>query len=230
MEIISLIPARGGSKGLKEKNIIDLNGKPLISYTINASLKSKYITKTLVSSDDEKILNISLEYGAEIVKRPNKLALDTTPTEPVIEHALNYIKNTKDYDYLVLLQPTSPLRKEEHIDRAIEMLRKQKATALISTVKIDNKILKAFKNNKDGYLESISNNSYPFMRRQDLPDVFMPNGAIYVVNIEEFFKTRKLFTNKTISFEMSKEESYDIDTLKDLLVIDKVLKNELHTL
>lgn len=222
MKIVSIIPARGGSKGLPGKNIIDLAGKPLIAWTIEASLKSKYITRTIVSSDDMKILNISKEYGSEVIKRPDKLALDTTPSEPVIENVLQSIENIEEYDYLILLQPTSPLRGEIEIDNAIELLIKKQATALISTKQIDNKNLKAFTNNQDGYLKGISNNEYPFMRRQDLPKVFMPNGAIYIVSIQEFVKSKKLFTNKTISFEMDEEKSFDIDTYKDLEKVTKI--------
>jgi CMP-N-acetylneuraminic acid synthetase len=222
LKIISIIPARGGSKGLPKKNTIELNGKPLIFWTIKASIKSKYITKTIVSSDDDKILSISQKYKAEILKRPAELALDTTPTEPVIEHVLKNIENINTYDYLILLQPTSPLRDENDIDKSIELLIKRKATALISTTIIDNKVLKAFKNNKYGYLEGILNNEYPFMRRQDLPKILMPNGAIYIVSIQEFLKTRKLFTNETISFEMSNEKSLDIDTRSDLKKIQNI--------
>ena len=223
MKIVSIIPARGGSKGLPGKNIIDLAGKPLIAWTIEASLKSKYITKTIVSSDTEEILNISKQYGAEIIKRPDELALDTTPSEPVILHVLENIKNIDEYEYLILLQPTSPLRTDKDIDNAIEILIEKKALALISTKEVENKILKAFKNDVSGYLEGVANNEYPFMRRQDLPKTFMPNGAIYIVNIKEFLKTKRLFTNKTISFEMSEEKSFDIDTKEDLNICRKIL-------
>ncbi|MCT7432203.1 acylneuraminate cytidylyltransferase family protein [Aliarcobacter cryaerophilus] len=223
MKIISIIPARGGSKGLPGKNIIDLAGKPLIAWTIEASLKSKYITKTIVSSDNNNIIEISKKFGAETIKRPDELALDTTHSEPVIEHALKNIENIEQYDYLILLQPTSPLRDEKDIDGAIEFLIEKKASALISTKLIDNRILKTFKNDGNGYLEGIANNNYPFMRRQDLPNVYMPNGAIYIVSLKEFLKTKKLFTDKTISFEMSEEKSFDIDTLEDLKKIKKYM-------
>ncbi|MDO6743443.1 acylneuraminate cytidylyltransferase family protein [Tenacibaculum soleae] len=216
MKIIAIIPARGGSKGLPGKNIIDLAGKPLIAWTIEASLQSKYITKTIVSSEDDNILDIAKKNGSEILKRSQELALDTTPSEPVIEHVLNSIEDINKYNYLLLLQPTSPLRDATDIDRAIEKLKEKNATALISTTAIDNKILKAFKNNKKGYLKGISNNDYPFMRRQDLPMVYMPNGAIYIVKIDDFLKSKRLFTDKTISFVMSEEKGLDIDTVEDL--------------
>jgi len=224
MKILSIILARGGSKGLPQKNIIDLNGKPLIAYTISASLNSRYITKTIVSSDDEKILDKAKQYGAEIIRRPDELAQDTTPTEPAIEHVLKNTDGLSDYSYLVLLQPTSPLRNEIDIDEAIETLIKRGSTALISVVEIDNKVLKAFKVNDEGYIEGISNNFYPFMRRQDLPGVYMPNGAIYIVEIKEFLKTKSLFTNKTISYIMGEERSIDVDTKEDLFRIEQLMK------
>ena len=195
---------------------MELAGKPLIAWTIESSLKSKYISKTIVSSDCDEILNISSKYGSEILKRPDELARDTTPTEPVVEHILQNIKDLGNYSYLVLLQPTSPLRDEKDIDEAISKLIQEKdATALISVKEIDNKILKAFKINNNGYLEGISNNKYPFMRRQDLPKVFMPNGAIYIISINEFLKTKRLFSDNAISYLMNEEKSLDIDTIDD---------------
>lgn len=216
MKIISIIPARGGSKGIPKKNIIDLNGKPLITYTIEASLKSKFITKTIVSSDSDEILEISKRYGAEVLKRPSELALDTTASEPVITHVLKNIENIDEYEYLILLQPTSPLRDERDIDEAFEKLLNSNADGLISTKVIDNKILKAFLDDENGYLKGVSNNSFPFMRRQDLPKVYMPNGAIYIIKIKDFLKEEKLFTEKIISFEMSEEKSLDVDTFDDI--------------
>lgn len=215
MKVLSIIPARGGSKGLPQKNIIDFMGKPLIAWTIEASRCSKYITRTIVSSDDDKILKTASDYGADIIKRPEKLALDTTPTEPVIQHILDNTADIEKYDYFILLQPTSPLRDTSDIDTSFELLLQKKATGLISTKKINNNILKAFKIH-NGYLKGIANNYYPFTRRQDLPNVYLPNGAIYIVNIQEFLQTSTLLTDKTISFVMSEDKSIDIDSLDDI--------------
>lgn len=228
MKLLAIIPARGGSKGLKGKNIIDLAGKPLIGWTIKASLKSKYITTTVVSSNDDKILKISEEFGAHTIKRSDNLSQDDTSTESVIENVLKNIENITLYDYLILLQPTSPLRDEHDIDSSVELLLKKNASALISVKKIDNKILKAFKKDKNGYLGGISNNLYPFMPRQDLPQTYMPNGAIYIVHLKEFIKNKKLFTDKTISFLMTEEKSIDIDTKEDLVSCKKVILNRLN--
>lgn len=219
-KILAIIPARGGSKGLPRKNIIDLAAKPLISYTIEASLNSKYITKTIVSSDDDETLNISKQYGADIIKRPDNLALDTTASEPVTKHAIEELKkDNQEFDYLVLLQPTSPLRDTENIDNAFNILFESEATALISVCEINNKILKAFKEKKDGFIEGVSNNKYPFMRRQDLPKTYISNGAIYIVKVDEFMKNTSFFTDKTISYIMDEVTSMDIDSKEDL---DKV--------
>ena len=215
--ILAIIPARGGSKGLPRKNILDLNGKPLIAWTIESSLKSKYITKTVVSSDDDEILNISQEYKSEIIKRPDELALDTTASEPVVKHVIEELqKENQEFDYIVLLQPTSPLRDTQNIDDALDMLFKYNATSLISVCEIDNKILKAFKENKNGFIEGVSNNKYPFMRRQDLPKTYLSNGAIYIIKVSEFMKNNSFYADKTISYCMDDITSLDIDTKEDL--------------
>ncbi|HEB62613.1 MAG TPA: acylneuraminate cytidylyltransferase family protein, partial [Bacteroidetes bacterium] len=140
-KILAIIPARGNSKGLPQKNIINLNGKPLIAWTIEASLKSKYITKTIVSSDSDTILKIAKKYGANTLKRPVQYSTDQASSEVVVKHAMKSIN--KKYDYIILLQPTSPLRDKTAIDNAFEKLFSLDATSLISVCETDNKILKA---------------------------------------------------------------------------------------
>lgn len=220
--ILSIIPARGGSKGLPKKNITDLKGKPLIAWTIEASLKSKYITKTIVSSDSEEILEVANSYGANTLKRPSEFATDISSSEVVVKHCLESL--SQEFDYLVLLQATSPLRDTLDIDMAFEKLFSTEASALISVCEYDNKILKAFINNDEGYIEGISNNKFPFMRRQDLPKTFMSNGAIYIIKVSEFIKNNSFFTNKTISFTMDEIKSLDVDTKDDLIKVERYLK------
>lgn len=121
MEILSIIPARGGSKGIKRKNLKPILNKPLIAYSIEASLRSKYITKTILSSEDDEILQTGKNYGAEVIKRPYELALDEAKTAPVMLHVLEELeKEGYSADYVVLLQPTCPLRDENYIDKAFE--------------------------------------------------------------------------------------------------------------
>jgi CMP-N-acetylneuraminic acid synthetase len=221
-KVLAVIPARGGSKGLKGKNIIDLAGKPLIAWSIEASLNSRYIDETIVSSDSDEILNVAKYFGAKVIKRPSEYATDSSKSEVVLSHALENV--AQDYDYVVLLQPTSPLRDTKEIDAAFEKLLSSDATALISVYEIDNKILKAFKEDKKGYIEGVSNNEYPFMPRQNLPKTYMSNGAIYIVSVKEFLDKKSFFTDKTISYLMSDIKSLDIDTKDDLEKVKSYLK------
>ncbi len=224
-KIVAIIPARGGSKGLPRKNIIDLAGKPLIAWTIEASLKSKYITKTIVSSEYEEILNFSKNYGADVIERPDNLASDTATSESVVDHMIDFLQcNGEEFDILVLLQPTSPLRTSIDIDSAFETMFDNNSTAIISVFETDNKILKSFKYGVNGYIEGISNNKYPFMRRQDLPKTYMPNGAIYIVNIDAFRASRGFMTDRTSCYVMPITRSLDIDTELDLRSIERIIK------
>lgn len=223
-KVLAIIPARGGSKGLPKKNITDLAEKPLIAWTIEASLDSKYITKTIVSSDSDEILEVAKNYGSDILKRPDELATDTSSSEVVIKHTLESME--EKFDYVVLLQPTSPLRDTNDIDNAFKKLFSSDVTALISVCEYDNKILKAFKENGIGYIEGISNNTYPFMRRQDLPKTYMSNGAIYIIKVDEFLRNNSFYTDKTISFIMDKLKSLDIDTEEDLKKVETIIKEK----
>lgn len=216
MKIIAIIPARGGSKGIPRKNLVNFSGKPLIQWSIEAALKSKYITDVIVSSDDDEILNIAKKNKEVLaIKRPIELALDNSKTEPVLTHVLESLKEEK-FDYLVLLQPTSPLRTFKDIDVAFEKLLNSKATSLISVCELEHHPYKTFNIDENGYLKGIINNDFPFYPRQVLPKTYRANGAIYIIKVEEFMKESTLLTNKTIHFEMSIESSLDIDTKKDL--------------
>lgn len=220
-KVLAIIPARSGSKGIPKKNIIDLAGKPLLAWTIEASHGSKYITKTIVSSDCDEILEVAKNYNSNILKRPDELATDISSSEVVVKHAISSME--EKFDYIVLLQPTSPLRDTTDIDSAFENLFSSNATALISVCEYDNKILKAFKENESGYIVGISNNKYPFMRRQDLPKTYMSNGAIYITKVDEFLKNNSFFTDKTISYVMNETKSFDIDTREDLKKVEKYI-------
>jgi CMP-N,N'-diacetyllegionaminic acid synthase len=222
--ILSIIPARGGSSGLPRKNIINLAGKPLISWTIEASLKSKYITKTVVSSDDKEILDIAKEYGSDIIKRPDDLATDTATSVSVVKHVIYYLESRgEEFDIIILLQPTSPLRDVSDIDNSFDRLFKASATSLISVKKVDNKILKAFIICDNNHIKSISNKEFPFMRRQDLPKTVISNGAIYIVDVKTFKEEMKLISDKTLYYVMPENRSIDVDSVQDLLECSKVL-------
>ncbi|WP_405605378.1 cytidylyltransferase domain-containing protein [Polaribacter sp. Asnod1-A03] len=216
MKVIAIIPARGGSKGIPRKNLVNYSGKPLMQWTIEAALESKYITDIIVSSDDDEILNEAQKNKNVLaLKRPLELAQDTSKTEPVLTHVLESLNGVK-YDYLILLQPTSPLRTFKDIDTALKKISNTEATSLISVCKLEHHPYKSFKINEKGFLEGIINNSFPFFPRQELPETYRANGAIYIVKVSEFLKEGRLLTQKTIHFEMSKKHSLDIDSKKDL--------------
>lgn len=185
---------------------------------------SSPITKTIVSSEDDEILSLARQYGADGLKRPEALASDTASSESVVKHVVEALKEEGEtYDYVVLLQPTSPLRTAEDIEAACAKLLESEATALISVTAVDNKILKAFKAEEDGYIAGIANNHYPFMRRQDLPKTYMSNGAIYIIRVDEFMENNSFFTDQTIAYEMDEGKSIDVDTKEDLIQIEKIL-------
>lgn len=224
--ILSIIPARSGSKGIINKNLVLLSGKPLALWTIEASLSSKYITTTAVSSNDKKILSLAKSLGAKTIARPEYLSNDTCPSEPVIEHAIKHMEEcNKSYDYIILLQPTSPIRETVHINDAIETIIAAKADALISVMEPPHCPLKSFFITKEGNLKGLLNDQYPFMRRQDLPQTYSANGAIYIVRTSCFMNNRSLFQGHTIPFLMSPEESIDIDTELDLIDASAALEN-----
>ncbi|WP_299017169.1 acylneuraminate cytidylyltransferase family protein [uncultured Polaribacter sp.] len=215
MKILAIIPARGGSKGIPRKNLINFRGKPLIQWSIDVAKKANYINDVVVSSDDDEILEYaSKTKGVICIKRPKELALDDSRTEPVLTHVLENINN--HYDYLVLLQPTSPLRTFEDIDLSFLSLLNSKANSLISVCDLEHHPYKSFRVDENGFLKGIINNDFPFYPRQKLPEVYKPNGAIYIISIAHFLKNNRLFTNKTIYYKMSTETSLDIDTLEDL--------------
>jgi len=225
LKVLAIIPARGGSKGIPDKNIKDLAGKPLIAWTIEAALKSVFVTKTVVSSDSDVILKIAQKYNADVLKRPAHLASDTARSEPVITDVLEQLKK-ESFDYVILLQPTSPLRTAVDIDKAINKLLNSNGTALISVYPPHHHPLKAFKTDADGFLKGLVNDDYPFTPRQALPKTFYPNGAIYLIKTALFLETGKLFTDKTIAFEMSADKSFDLDTKADFInLVNTLTKN-----
>ena len=174
---LGIVPARGGSKRLPRKNMLNLCGKPLIAWSIEAGLNSKYIDKVVVSSDDDEILNISSNFGAETIKRPVELASDTATTFDAIKHT---IENVEKYDYIVLLQPTSPLRNAKHIDEAIELLEIKNADAVVSVCEMDHSPLWSNTLPNDGNMRGFLREETLNKRSQDLEKYYRLNGAIYM--------------------------------------------------
>lgn len=221
LKILAIIPARGGSKGLKDKNIAPINGVPLIVYSIEAARQSKYVDLCLVSSDCPRILEVARAHHSEVIRRPDELATDTASSECVVEHAVSCFP---DFDLILLLQPTSPLRTRQDIDSSIESLVHGNATALISVYEPRHTPFKCFKLAEGGFLTGLFDNKTPFMRRQDLPVALMPNGAIYLIYKDDFLRNGSFFTEKTIPYTMSIESSADIDSREDLESVAEALK------
>ena len=219
---LAIIPARGGSKRLPRKNILDLCGKPLISWSIEAALKSKYISKVVVSSDDEEILNISSNFGADIIKRPYELANDTATTFDAIKHTIN---NLEKYDYIVLLQPTSPLRNEKHIDEAIELLEEKQADAIVSVCEMDHSPLWSNTLPKDGNMNNFLRDEVLNKRSQDLEKYYRVNGAIYICKTDKLLENKSFFLKDNIfAYIMDRKSSIDIDEEIDFLFAQRVIE------
>lgn len=224
---IALITARGGSKGLPRKNVLQLDGLPLIGWSIQAALDSNAIDRVFVSSEDQEIADLSIKLGAEIIPRPIALAQDTSGSEEVIEHAIKYLETSGiNSDVLVLLQPTSPLRTSEHINEAMDLYRKKKAKCVISVFEPINTPVKAYVEKKDGSISGLYTSGAPYTRRQDLPRAFQPNGAIYIFSSSEFKKENQIPRDEVFPYIMSELESADIDTLDDLILVEQILKRK----
>jgi CMP-N,N'-diacetyllegionaminic acid synthase len=218
---LAIIPARGGSKRLPRKNILELNNKPLIAYTIEAGLQSKYIDKVVVSSDNDEIINISSLYGANTIKRPNELASDIATTFDAIKHTIN---NTKRYDYIILLQPTSPLRNVHHLDEAIELLEEKNADAIVSVSEVQHNPL--WTNTIDDTLamNNFLSDEVINKRSQDLEIFYRLNGAIYICKTNKLLQEESFFLKKNIfAYKMNKESSIDIDEELDFKLAKLIL-------
>ena len=228
MSILAIIPARGGSVGLKNKNMYPLNGKPLLYYTLDAAKKTKLIDRVIVSSDSKKILNFSKKNLVEVIKRPKKISGSRSTTHEAVIHCLNFLKKNENYipDIIIVLQPTSPLRNSKHINKAIEIfLKDKKATSLVSCVKVPHNFhpMSLMKEGKGGYLVNFLKGKKFIFRRQDKDLLFARNGAaIYIVKYEHVNKF--LFGGKIINFTMNEDDSIDIDSLADIKIAKKILK------
>ena len=223
--VICLIPARGGSKGVSKKNMRVIAGKPLIDFSIFAAQHSNYIDGVYVSSDDEAILRHAQTLGAIAIVRPDEFASDTAPAIGVANHFIGMLPNAllQQDPYIVYLQPTSPFRTARHIDDALEQMLAAKAQSLVSVTEMEKSPFKMFTLDAKGYLQSLFDEKLSNARRQDLPTVFAPNGALYVFQISEF-KARSGFpSNGSLPFIMNQDDSLDIDTEDDIRRAEMIL-------
>jgi CMP-N-acetylneuraminic acid synthetase len=225
--VLGLIPARANSKRLPGKNTKLLAGKPLIQWSIEAGRSCAHIDVVCVSTDDDKIAKISLELEADVpFIRPDELANDMALTVDVVRHAIEFYRSKNiDFGYVVLLQPTSPLRTAVHVTKAIELFIEKKADAVISVCKMEHSPLWSNLIPEDGSLRSFIRDDVKNVRSQDLSDYYRLNGAIYIVNVDRLLEQNSLFlTDNIFSYKMAVTESVDIDEGSDFTYADFLMR------
>lgn len=232
-KILALIPARGGSKGLLRKNIRPLLEKPLIAWSIEQALASKYVDKVIVSTDDEEIAEISKNYGAEVpFLRPNELATDESPTIDTILHVINWLEERgKKFDYLALLEPTSPLRDTQDIDYCLNILiDNTKAKSIVSICKLEsaNPEFNVMVDEK-GFIKKAFDETTNFkvLRRQELVDIFFFEGTIYISKVETLKEKGTFYHDETLAYIVPRWKSFEVDEEFDLICIEAIMKAKL---
>ena len=220
--MLCIIPARGGSKGIKNKNILPIAGKPLVAWSIEQALNCELIDRVVVSTEDKNIAEIAEKYDAEVpFFRPVELATDTCPTESVLIHAVRQLqKENYDPEAVMLLQPTSPIRKPGQLQKAIELFRNEKADSLVSVCEEHPFFWKGLTDSRPLY------NYKKRPRRQDIASSdrwFCENGSIYMTKTDLLLETENRLGGRIVLFQMERSEGFDIDTLDDFLVVEAIL-------
>ena len=223
-KVLGIIPARSGSKDLPRKNILPLAGKPLIVWTIEAADGSKYIDRCIVSTDCEEIAKVAEKYGGDVpFMRPVELATDEATSESVILHAIDALP--QKYDMVVLLQPTSPLRTSENIDKALDFMLEKKAPAIVSVVKTEHPPEWSVRVGNNLKMSELAMKLERGKRRQDYPPTYHLNGAIYAAKIYYYLKKKTFIMEDTIAFIMPPERSVDIDSRLDFRIAELIMKD-----
>jgi CMP-N,N'-diacetyllegionaminic acid synthase len=225
-KVVAIIPARGGSKRLPGKNLLPLAGKPLIAWSIAAAKESRYVDTVVVSTDDDCIMAVANEFGAETpFRRPAEIASDTATSSAVLLHAIAWLQqNQRPHDIVIMLQPTSPLRSAADIDSALELLMAKNAQGVVSVCACEHSPLWANTLPADGSMGDFLPESIRGLRSQDLPAYYRLNGALYLFNIPSLVRAGGIFyTNDTFAFRMERNSSVDIDTMDDFQLAEFLL-------
>ena len=229
MDILFVIPARGGSKVLPKKNIKLIAGKPLIAWSVEAATKAAGLIGScdvIISTDSQEIADVAKEYGAQVpFLRPAELANDTAASIDVMLHALNFMeKSGKDYKYLAMIEPTSPQRDEHDLVNAFNQLKSTPdAESIVGVCKTEScHPLFLTKLNK-GFLDPYENKTYKVYRRQEIDDVYFFEGSMYISKVESLKKRKSFYHEKTLGFEMPKWKSFEIDDMTNFLIIEQLL-------
>ena len=227
-KILAVIPARGGSKGIPNKNIVEIGGNPLIKYTIDTALGSEMLTHCVVSTDSDEISDVAKSCGALVpFKRPKHLSDDKALSLPVMQHAVEFMEAEQGYQYdlVIMLQPTTPLRQTKDIDNAINLLFDGNADSVISVVEVEGHHPLRMKRVVDGRLINYIDQGHEDMRpRQELPPVYIRNGAIYATRRNVLIKSNSFVGVDSRAYIMPDDRSVNIDTIDDLFLAENYLK------
>jgi CMP-N,N'-diacetyllegionaminic acid synthase len=224
LRLLALIPARGGSKGIPHKNIKILAGKPLIAWTIEAALRSRALDAVVVSTDDEEVAEVAKRFGAQVpFVRPSELARDDTPGVDPVLHAVDQLP---DFDAVLLLQPTSPLRTTDDIDACIALANERSAPSVVSLSEPGKHPYWMYRLRSDQRLQRLIDTP-PVARRQDLPPVYSLNGALYYAKVDWLRHHRTLVTDETIGYLMAPERSVDLDSPFDWRLAEYLITTNL---
>lgn len=225
--VVALIPARGGSKAIPRKNLVMCGGKPLIAHTIDAALNASSLSRIIVSTDDSEIARVSLDRGIDVpFTRPAELAQDDTPIIAVLVHLLDWLlRYDKEPDAIVLLQPTSPLRRADHIDEAVGIFFRTNASSVVSVVEVPHQynpvsVLSLENDRLVPYLKTVR----LITRRQDKPRVYARNGPAIVVCRPDTIRKHDLYGDYCVPYFMDRKDSLDVDDWFDLMIADLILR------
>ena len=220
MKNVAIILARGGSKGIKNKNIMRIKNKPLIYWSIKSCLQSTKIDSVWVSSDNHKILSLSKSFGANIIKRPKQISRDNSKSEKAWLHAIKYLSSrSMNFDTVIGVQPTSPVRPKKVFDSALKQFYKKRLDSLFTAQKISDYFIWTKKNNK--YSKNYNFRNRPM--RQKITEKFLENGSFYIFNSKKFLKTKCRLFGKIGCFVMDKIHSFQIDDFEDVKLIKKLI-------
>jgi len=226
---LAVIPARGGSKRLNRKNVIELGGKPLITWTIEAALACQFFDEVMVTTDDDEIAGIARKNGATVpFIRPAFLATDKASSFDVVKHTLEYYRDElgREFDFVVMLQPTSPLRSSKNILEAVESLTTKNADAIISVCEAEHSPLWMGMLSADDSLSEFSLNEIDGVCSQDLPKYYRLNGAIYICNVAKLIEEGTFFISGNLyAYKMNLNESVDIDTMANIHMVEIYMKH-----
>lgn len=228
MKVLGIIPARGGSKGVPRKNIKMLCGKPLLAYTADGALAARRLSKVVLSTEDEEIAQIGRDLGIEVpFMRPVELAEDTTPTMPVVLHAVKTLERSgESFDAVCLLQPTNPLRRPADIDACIELMEESGADSVVSVLPVPETYnpMWVYWKASDGSLSLSSGEQEPIVRRQELPRAFYRDGSVYVTRSEVLTEHGNLYGRRIQSYEMDAQYAVNIDTPFDWEKAERMIR------